>query len=128
MATRRSLRSYTPEFVDRAVRMALEAQHGTGPSRRSMRSVSIELGIPWSSLYRWVREVHPERLGRFRPATRATTMPVTKVVGLVGDRESCRDVSDDVIRQDNVRLARENAILKAALSLLARDSALTTPL
>ena len=45
---------YTPEFKDEAVRQVLDRGHGVA-------SVAKELGVTPNTLYKWIRDVKPDK-------------------------------------------------------------------
>ena len=117
--------SYPQEFIDRAVQMVIEGWRADGHGRRSMVSISTELGVPLTNLHRWVHKAYPDEARRLaRPHTVAPHVSAAPTSnGACQSRRVTAQLDDTAaaIRRDNDRLARENAVLKAALSLLARD-------
>lgn len=120
-------RTYTREFVETAVRRAIEATEG--PEQLTLVAVSRELGIPVSTLHKWTRDRHPETL-RPQPRRRIPADPAGEPRTKAG-ADSTGDMADinagATCCRNHAQLAHENAILRAALVLLARDILLTTP-
>jgi transposase len=96
-SVRRGRRSFTPEFRDGAVRMVLD-------QGKKITQVARDLGIPQSSLSKWVNQA---RADRSQGATGLTTV----------EREELKR-----LRRENHELKLEREILKKATAFFAKES------
>ncbi len=87
---------YSPEFRERAVRLARE-------SERSIRDVASDLGIAYESLRVWIRQAEAD------DGTRSDRLSTAEREELTALRREVRD------------LRRSNEILKAASVFFARE-------
>ena len=94
--SKRNTRSYDAEFIERAVKLAVESD--------SQAQVARDLGVSKNTLYSWVRQYHQE----------------PKAVKAVNDEH----VFDELkrLRKENARLREERDILKKAAAYFAVNS------
>jgi transposase-like protein len=117
---------YTQDFIDEAILRVIEARRPGGGVYRSLRAVCRELDVPKTTLLRWVRNAEDQAANTFRgpiaadePEQDGGPQPST---ASPGRRRRIAAPFDDRIAalyHQNQRLARENAVLKAALVVLA---------
>lgn len=96
MTSKRQTKSYDAEFIERAVKLAVESE--------SQAQVAGDLGISRNTLYSWVRQYHQE----------------PKASKAVNNEH----VFDELkrLRKENARLKEERDILKKAAAYFATTS------
>ena len=94
--SKRKTRTYDAEFIERAVKLAVDSD--------SQAQVARDLGVSKNTLYSWVRQYHQE----------------PKAVKMVNDEH----VFDELkrLRKENARLKEERDILKKAAAYFAVNS------
>src|SRR5688500_4163999 len=105
---------YTPEFRERAIRMALEAE-------RSIRSVAEDQGVKPATLTSWVQR---DRRGRPAAARSAPSVPQEELAER-DEQAQARRLAE--LEAENAQLRRANEILKAATAFFAQEADPTRP-
>jgi len=94
--TQRNNRTYDAEFIERAVKLAIESD--------SRAQVARDLGVSKNTLYSWIRQYHQE----------------PKVTKTVNDEHVFEELRR--LRKENARLKEERDILKKAAAYFAVNS------
>jgi transposase-like protein len=117
---------YTPDFIDEAILRVIEGRRARGEAYRSLRAVCRELDVPKSTLLRWVRRAEDQAANTFlgpiaadEPGHDCGPRPTPATPGRRRRTGTPFDDRIAILYHQNQRLARENAVLKAALVVLA---------
>ena len=94
--SKRTTRTYDAEFIERAVKLAVESD--------SQAQVARDLGVSKNTLYSWVRQYHQE----------------PKAVKTVNNEHVFEELKR--LRKENARLKEERDILKKAAAYFAVNS------
>ena len=92
-------KSYTAEFKESAVKLAVE-------SEQSVAQTARELGINTNTLYTWIGKYHNKK--------------ASDDTSTVGDQHLYEELKQ--LRRENARLKEERELLKKAATFFARES------
>ena len=91
--------SYTAEFKESAVKLAVESGQPVAQSAR-------ELGVNVNTLHTWISKLHDKQ--------------TSEASGVVDDKHLYAELKQ--LRRENARLKEERALLKKAAAFFARES------
>lgn len=92
---------YPPEMKERSVRLVVDHLADYPSRMAAIRSVSLKMGVHWTTLHQWVKQAEPTASA---------------------SRLSAEDAEElKRLRRENKELRRANEILKSASAFFARE-------